>query len=152
MYTFDNLGVTGDEYIQIKKNKIGELSVGWEGSVCSYFPVHLHVLPPIRVQHFVPLTQLHSDSRYFSKGVCHVMNVSESNPDTEHLTQRTFLFQPWRSGYKQNRTPLMTVPLVLVVVKFCLMSSDVSWHIRDKWPMPKHGSVNLYVHGNQKAR
>ena len=39
------------------------------------------------------------------------------------------------------------------VVKCCLMSSDVSWHIRDKlWPMPKHGSINLYVHGNQKAR
>ena len=38
------------------------------------------------------------------------------------------------------------------VVKWCLMSSDVSWHIRDKlWPMPKHGSVNLYIHGNQKA-
>ena len=35
----------------------------------------------------------------------------------------------------------------------CLMSSDVNWHIRDKlWPMPKHGSINLYVHGNQKAR
>ena len=29
----------------------------------------------------------------------------------------------------------------------CLMSSDVSWHIRDKlWPMPKHGSVVLYGH------
>ena len=40
-----------------------------------------------------------------------------------------------------------------VMVKCCLMSSDVSWHIRDKlWPMPKHGSINLYVHGNQKAR
>ena len=38
-------------------------------------------------------------------------------------------------------------------VKRCLMSSDVSWHIRDKlWPMPKHGSIILYVHGNQKAR
>ena len=38
-------------------------------------------------------------------------------------------------------------------VKWCLMSSDVSWHIRDKlWPMPKHSSINLYVHGNQKAR
>ena len=38
-------------------------------------------------------------------------------------------------------------------VKCCLMSSDVSWHIRDKlWPMPKHGSIILYVHGNQKAR
>ena len=34
-----------------------------------------------------------------------------------------------------------------------LDSSDVIWHIRDKlWPMPKHGSVILYVHGNQKAR
>ena len=33
------------------------------------------------------------------------------------------------------------------------MSSDVSWHIRDKlWPMQKHGSIILYVHGNQKAR
>ena len=30
------------------------------------------------------------------------------------------------------------------LVKCCLMSSDVSWHIRDKlWPMPKHGSINL---------
>ena len=39
------------------------------------------------------------------------------------------------------------------VVKWCLMSSDVSWHIRDKFrPMPKHGAINLYVHGNQKAR
>ena len=28
-------------------------------------------------------------------------------------------------------------------VKCCLMSSDVSWHIRDKlWPMPKHGSIS----------
>ena len=36
-------------------------------------------------------------------------------------------------------------------MKCCLVSSDVSWHIRDKlWPMPKHGSLNLYVHGNQK--
>ena len=36
---------------------------------------------------------------------------------------------------------------------WCLMSSDVNWHIRDKlWPMPKHSSINLYVHGNQKAR
>ena len=37
-------------------------------------------------------------------------------------------------------------------VKCCLMSSDVSWHIRDKlWQMLKHGSINLYVHRNQKA-
>ena len=41
----------------------------------------------------------------------------------------------------------------LMMMSWCLMSSDVSWHIRDKlWPMPKHGSIILYVHGNQKAR
>ena len=39
------------------------------------------------------------------------------------------------------------------MMKWCLMSSDVGWHIRDKlWPMPKHDSIILYVHGNQKAR
>ena len=28
------------------------------------------------------------------------------------------------------------------MMSWCLMSSDVIWHIRDKlWPMPKHGSV-----------
>ena len=43
--------------------------------------------------------------------------------------------------------------LMMKMMKWCLMSSDVSWHIRDKlWPMPQHGSIQLYVHGNQKAR
>ena len=33
-----------------------------------------------------------------------------------------------------------------MMMSWCLMSSDVSWHIRDKiWPMPKHGSINLYT-------
>ena len=39
-----------------------------------------------------------------------------------------------------------------LMMKWCLMSSYVSWHIRDKlWPMPKHGSIILYVHGNQNS-
>ena len=29
------------------------------------------------------------------------------------------------------------------------MSADI---LRTNRPMPKHGSINLYVHGNQKAR
>ena len=29
-----------------------------------------------------------------------------------------------------------------MMMSWCLMSSDVIWHIRDKlWPMPKHGSI-----------
>ena len=45
------------------------------------------------------------------------------------------------------------VQCCLMMMNWCLMSSDVMRHIRDKlWPMPKHGAINLYVHGNQKAR
>ena len=32
--------------------------------------------------------------------------------------------------------------MMMMMMKCCLMSPDVSWHIRDKlWPMPKHGSI-----------
>ena len=32
--------------------------------------------------------------------------------------------------------------MMLLLLSWCLMSSDVIWHIRDKlWPMPKHGSI-----------
>ena len=31
---------------------------------------------------------------------------------------------------------------LMLLLSWCLMSSDVIWHIRDKlWPMPKHGSI-----------
>ena len=31
---------------------------------------------------------------------------------------------------------------MMMMMSWCLMSSDVIWHIRDKlWPMPKHGSI-----------
>ena len=37
--------------------------------------------------------------------------------------------------------------------RWCLMSSDVGWHIRDKLrPMREHGSVLFYVHRNRKVR
>ena len=37
--------------------------------------------------------------------------------------------------------------MMMMMMSWCLMSSDVSWHIRDKlWPMPKHGSIkSTYV-------
>ena len=40
-----------------------------------------------------------------------------------------------------------TKRLLLLLLSWCLMSSDVIWHIRDKlWPMPKHGSIRkVYV-------
>ena len=66
---------------------------------------------------------------------------------------------------RRENSPLMKAPtkivavpvclkdLPLMMMNWCLMSSDVMRHIRDKlWPMPKRGAINLYVHGNQKAR
>ena len=36
----------------------------------------------------------------------------------------------------------MLLSLLSLLMSWCLMSSDVIWHIRDKlWPMPKHGSI-----------
>ena len=58
-----------------------------------------------------------------------------------------------RSDKKVQAVAMGEVQIWMMMMKWCLMSSDVSWHIRDKlWPMPKHGSINLYVHGSQKAR
>ena len=40
----------------------------------------------------------------------------------------------------------------MMMMKWCLMSSDVIWRIRDKlWPMPMHGSIIPYVHGNHSS-
>ena len=42
---------------------------------------------------------------------------------------------------QQSQIPAGT-ELNSCLLSWCLMSSDVIWHIRDKlWPMPKHGSI-----------
>ena len=57
------------------------------------------------------------------------------------------------SGFRGRKAILNHTSALVMMMNWCLMSSDVMRHIRDKlWPMPKHGAINLYVHGNQKAR
>ena len=74
----------------------------------------------------------------------------------ENLKQkRSNLLTPAPPPYSWSLDLLISpgTPDATMMMSWCLMSSDVSWHIRDKlWPMPKHGAINLYVHGNQKAR
>ena len=73
-----------------------------------------------------------------------------------HLTQRKSQGFTWGALTKNTETGASTSILsssffflFLSFFRCCLMSSDVGWHIRDKLrPMPKHGSVLLYVHGN----
>ena len=49
---------------------------------------------------------------------------------------------PLQQSYAEYFMLTMTM-----MMSWCLMSSDVIWHIRDKlWPMPKHGSIkSTYV-------
>ena len=45
----------------------------------------------------------------------------------------------WRKTFGAPHT---YVNCETMMMSWCLMSSDVIWHIRDKlWPMPKHGSI-----------
>ena len=47
------------------------------------------------------------------------------------------LSQPWPLTCESQQTTW-----TFMMMSWCLMSSDVIWHIRDKlWPMPKHGSI-----------
>ena len=74
-----------------------------------------------------------------------VPNMSTRHPRTLSSTSSSPVFRYLVTRWRKDDG--------LMMMKWCLMSSDVRWHIRDKLcPMPKHGSVNLYVHGNQKAR
>ena len=67
---------------------------------------------------------------------------------SDRWRSRTFL----RSSGQRYLLDRLKYTEELLMMKWCLMSSDVGWDIRDKlWPMPKHGSINLYVHGSQKA-
>ena len=51
------------------------------------------------------------------------------------------------SAWRTRKRGLHGLPPCRVMMSWCLMSSDVIWHIRDKlWPMPKHGSIkSTYV-------
>ena len=75
-------------------------------------------------------------------------------PEAEMLMWEFSMRCTLKAGNKGiSRSQLNTGAWTVLKMKCCLMSSDVSWHIRDKlWPMPKHSSINLYVHGNQTAR
>ena len=79
--------------------------------------------------------------KYMTEGP--VVNHSFILPTVSHL---------WNTGCQKSRCQSHLYWLMMMM-NWCLMSSDVMRHIRDKlWPMPKHGAINLYVHGNQKAR
>ena len=70
----------------------------------------------------------------------HFMSPAPQNMDTNTVSVQV-------SHTSLTPTQNSTAPLTLMMMSWCLMSSDVIWHIRDKlWPMPKHGSIkSTYV-------
>ena len=74
-------------------------------------------------------------------------------PVSEDSVPQILGYNELATGSGKVKQDLAQIGICQMMMSWCLMSSDVIWHIRDKlWPMPKHGSINLYVHGNQKAR
>ena len=56
--------------------------------------------------------------------------------------RQTFISMLAKRGTVLCVDVLGTTLMVMMMMSWCLMSSDVIWHIRDKlWPMPKHGSI-----------
>ena len=57
-------------------------------------------------------------------------------------------------GHLDSHTaPRWTMSVQKPSFRWCLMSSDVRWHIRDKLrPVREHGSILLYVHGGSLGR
>lgn len=68
-------------------------SVSGEEIACATVSPHLCILPHTKRQCYPPLRQLRSDFWHFNNRVSHVMRVtaSESNPDSELLTQQTLM-------------------------------------------------------------
>ena len=83
-----------------------------------YFPLH-----PLNV---LPLSHSFQTSVYHEMFFC----LSQYENYSVYALIKNFLFHP---GF---------FVMLLLLLSWCLMSSDVIWHIRDKlWPMPKHGSI-----------
>ena len=54
---------------------------------------------------------------------------------------------------KLSDVDLKNIRRDLKAVKWCLMPSAMSADILGTLrPVPKHGSINIYIHGSQKAR
>ena len=58
------------------------------------------------------------------------------------IETESVLFFFTRGGFVACLHACFGARLMMMMMSWCLMSSDVIWHIRDKlWPMPKHGSI-----------
>ena len=72
----------------------------------------------------------------------HFKQSKQSSGAVWKLTWPSWSFRPNEPYGFRGRKAILNHAHALVMMSWCLMSSDVIWHIRDKlWPMPKHGSI-----------
>ena len=87
-------------------------------------------------------------------GVERIPKVSTESTESQHRksTLEKKILPPFQQGFEpatfqsrvrcSNHWAIPAPNCLLLFLSWCLMSSDVIWHIRDKlWPMPKHGSI-----------
>ena len=104
-----------------------------------------------KLQHFHQSDlSVHSKLQHFHQSDLSVYSKLQHFHQSDLSVYITSLSKGHYPGAPEHRWRNDT-PWNMMMMKCCLMSSDVSWHIRDKlWVMPKHGSIILYVHGNQR--
>ena len=62
--------------------------------------------------------------------------------NSARMNIHTLKHRPWPPTPTPLFSPTLITPFSMLLLSWCLMSSDVIWHIRDKlWPMPKHGLI-----------
>ena len=72
----------------------------------------------------------------------------KSTPEKKILPPFQQGFEPatFQSRVRCSNHWAIPAPRTLLMMNWCLMSSDVMRHIRDKlWPMPKHGAINSFM-------
>ena len=94
-------------------------------------------------------TESRPQRRKFPRRSCRDSNPRPFSRESGALTTELSPPPDWVIGFTWRCSLLPTDSLrcgckwhVAMMMSWCLMSSDVIWHIRDKlWPMPKHGSI-----------
>ena len=93
----------------------------------------------------IPVLLHIANIQLYSCRVLHVHNKCQYNAHKRKCW--TTLYIHWEHLVYMSSSLLPLYTYSQEVMSWCLMSSDVIWHIRDKlWPMPKHGSIkSTYV-------
>ena len=123
---------------------------GGRGILCPYrYTVTTRMTPALRWAAMRGILMFHNCERQSHKTVSTDHNFWRERRAEADSNRGPSVYQPNALPLGHSGSPFHRSSSF----RWCLMASDVGWHMRDKLrPMREHGSILLYVHGNHKAR